>query len=51
MRSFPNLYTSTYTTKVIISRRMRWAGHVTGMGEMRSAYRIFVGKLEGKRRL
>jgi len=31
--------------------RMRWAGHVARMGEMRNAYKIFVGKLEGKRPL
>jgi hypothetical protein len=33
------------------SRRMRWAGHVARMGETRNAYRILVGKPEGKRRL
>jgi hypothetical protein len=33
------------------SRRMRWAGHVTRMGEKRSAYRILVGKPRGKRPL
>jgi hypothetical protein len=26
------------------SRRLRWAGHVARMGEMRNAYRIWVGK-------
>jgi hypothetical protein len=30
-------------------RMMRWAGHVARMGEKRNAYRIFVGKPEGKR--
>jgi len=30
---------------------MRWVGHVVVMGEKRSAYRIFVGKPEGKRPL
>jgi hypothetical protein len=30
---------------------MRWARHVAGMGETRNAYRIFVGKPEGKRQL
>jgi hypothetical protein len=30
---------------------MRWAGHVAGMGEKRNAYRISVGKTEGKRPL
>ena len=33
---------------VIKSRRMRWAGHVAHMGEERGAYRVLVGKLEGK---
>jgi hypothetical protein len=28
---------------------MRWAGHVTCMGEMRNAYKILVIKPEGKR--
>jgi hypothetical protein len=32
-------------------RRMRWAGHVALIGEMRNAYRILVGKPEGKRPL
>jgi hypothetical protein len=36
---------------MIKSRRMRWAGHVSRMGEKRNAYRILVGKLEGKRPL
>jgi hypothetical protein len=30
-------------------RRMRWAGAVAYMGEKRNAYRILVGKPEGKR--
>jgi hypothetical protein len=30
---------------------MRWAGHVARIGEKRNAYRIFVGKPEGKRPL
>jgi hypothetical protein len=36
---------------MIRSRRMRWAGHLAHMGEMRNAYNIFVGKLKGKRLL
>ena len=32
-------------------RRMRWAGHVTHMGERRSGCRVLVGKAEGKRQL
>jgi hypothetical protein len=34
---------------MIKSRRMRWAGNVTRMGEKRNACRILVGKPEGKR--
>jgi hypothetical protein len=29
-------------------RRMRWAGHVARIGEKMNAYRILVGKPEGK---
>jgi hypothetical protein len=36
---------------MIKSRRMRWAGHVAQLGEMRNAYRILVGNPEGKRPL
>ena len=35
----------------IKSRRMRWAGHVTRMGERRSEFRVLVGKPEVKRPL
>jgi hypothetical protein len=31
--------------------RMIWAGHIARMGEKKNAYRILVGKLEGKRPL
>jgi hypothetical protein len=34
---------------MIKTRRMMWAGHVAHMGEKRHAYRILVGKPEGKR--
>jgi hypothetical protein len=36
---------------MIKSRRMRWAGHVTRIGEKRNAYKILAGKPEGKRAL
>jgi hypothetical protein len=36
---------------MIKSRGMRWAGHVARMGEKRNAYKILVGKPEGKRPL
>ena len=32
-------------------RRMRWAGHVARMGEVRGVCRVLVGKPEGKRPL
>ena len=37
--------------RVIQSRRMGFAGHVARMGERRGAYRVLVGKREGKRLL
>jgi hypothetical protein len=44
-----------FKNKVLMSwcydSRMRWAGHVAGMGEKRNAYRILVRKPEGKRPL
>jgi hypothetical protein len=33
---------------MIKSGRMRWTGDVARMGEKRNAYRILVGKPEGK---
>jgi hypothetical protein len=36
---------------MIKSRRMRWTGHAARMGKKRNAYRILVGKPEGKRPL
>jgi hypothetical protein len=33
------------------SRRKRWVGHVARMREKRNAYRLLVGKPEGKRPL
>jgi hypothetical protein len=44
-----NLYSSPI--RMIMSRRMRWTGHLARVGEKRSAYRLLVGKLEGKRPL
>jgi hypothetical protein len=44
-----NLYSSPNIIRMIKSRRMKWAGHVARMGETRNAYRILVGKPEGKR--
>jgi hypothetical protein len=43
-----DLYSSRSIVRVIKSRRMRWAGHVARMWESRDAYRVLVGKSEGK---
>jgi hypothetical protein len=42
------LYTSPDIIGLINSRRIRWAGHVALSVEMRHAYKILVGKPEGK---
>jgi len=45
------MYPSPNIIQVIKSRRMRWVGHLAHMGERRGAYRVLVGKPEGKRPL
>jgi hypothetical protein len=45
LHSLPNII------RVIKSRKMRWTGHLARMGERRAAYRVLVGKPEGKRPL
>ncbi|KAJ4431604.1 hypothetical protein ANN_20203 [Periplaneta americana] len=45
------LYSSLDIIRNITSRRLRWAGHVARMGESRNAYRVLVGRPEGKRPL
>jgi hypothetical protein len=46
-----NLYTSPNVIRMIKSRRMRWTGHAAHIGEIRNAYKILVGKPDGKRQL
>jgi hypothetical protein len=46
-----SLYSSQNIVRVIISRKMKWAGHVACMGEGRSVYKVLVGSSEGKRPL
>jgi hypothetical protein len=47
-----NLYCSPSIITIIKSRRIRRAGHVTRIGKKKkNAYRILVGKPEGKRPL
>jgi hypothetical protein len=38
-----------YVIRVFQPRRIRWEEHVASMGERRDAYRVLVGKPEGKR--
>jgi hypothetical protein len=45
------LYSSPCIIKGIKERRMRWAGHVARMGDLRRAYNILVGKPERRRSL
>jgi hypothetical protein len=40
------LYSSPNIIRVIMSRRLTWAGHVARMGAKRGAYRVLVGKPE-----
>jgi hypothetical protein len=42
------LYSSPHIITMIKARRMRWAGHVARMETKMNAYRILVGKQEGK---
>jgi hypothetical protein len=46
-----DLYSLPSIIRIIKSRRMRWTGHVERMGEKRHAYRLLVGRPEGKRPL
>jgi hypothetical protein len=45
------LYSSPSIVRVIKARRMRWAGHVARMEDVRGAYNILVGRPEGRRPL
>jgi hypothetical protein len=46
-----SLYSSSNVVRLIKSRRLRWVGNVTFMGEGKSVYRVLVGGPEGKRPL
>jgi len=41
------LYASPSIIRVVKSRRMRWAGHVAQVGDMRHIYKSLVGNPEG----
>jgi len=42
---------SSSRAKGLMSRRMRWEGHIERMEDMSGVYRVLVGKPEGKRPL
>jgi len=46
-----DLYLSPNIIRMSKSRRMRWAGHVVGMGDSRDAYGVLVERTEGKKQL
>jgi hypothetical protein len=43
-----DLYSSPSIIRIMKPRRMRWASHIARMREKRNAYRLLVGKPEGK---
>ena len=45
------LYSSPNIIRSLKSRRLRWARHVAHMEQSRNAYKVLVGKSEGKRPL
>ena len=45
------LYSLPNIIRNLKSKRLRWAGHVARMDQSRNAYRVLVGKHEGKRPL
>jgi hypothetical protein len=48
---FHNVYSSSNIIRMMKSRRVRWAGHLTYTGKKRTTYRILVRKPERKRPL
>jgi hypothetical protein len=46
-----DLYSSPSIIRMIKSRRLIWVGHAARMGEKWNAYRLLLGKPEGKRSL
>jgi hypothetical protein len=46
-----NMFSSPNIIRMVKSKKMRWAGHVSQMGENRNAYMILLAKPDGKRPL
>ena len=53
MEKLHNELNDTYSPNIVrlMKSRMRWAGHLTRMGERRGVYRVLVGKPGGKNHL
>ena len=45
------MYSIPNKVRVIKSRRLRWAGHVARMDEVRSVFKMLTGKHKGRRPL
>jgi hypothetical protein len=43
-----DLYSSPSIIRIMKAMRMRWAGHLARKGEKRNAYRLLLGKPEGR---
>jgi hypothetical protein len=43
-----DLYSSPGIIRIIKAMRMIWAGHVARIGKKRNAYRLLLGKPEGR---
>jgi hypothetical protein len=43
VRKLGNMYPSPSTIRVIKSGRIKWVGHVAGIGDIKNAYKILVG--------
>jgi hypothetical protein len=50
-KEFHNLYSLPDIIRMVKSRRMKWAWHVTHMAENKNVYRVLLGISEGKRPL
>jgi hypothetical protein len=46
-----DLYSSPSFIRIMKSRKMKWVEHIARMGEYRNAYRLLMGKPEGRRPL
>jgi hypothetical protein len=46
-----DFYSSPSNIRIMKARNMRWAGHIARLGEKMNAYRLLVGKREGRRPL